>query len=139
MTCECYNQILLRYFEACARLRFPTSLAQTDEFVGEWLSLVEHLVRDQGVGGSNPLSPTNLFNNLRAFLVFPPQHVDVFVDGAFVAVFPIRFSSQSHRDAHLLGSNIEARRIRLPENAVRGPNLCGLLIEIAALLRTRHH
>jgi hypothetical protein len=30
--------------------------------VGEWLSLVEHLVRDQGVGGSNPLSPTNLFS-----------------------------------------------------------------------------
>jgi hypothetical protein len=27
-------------------------------YVGEWLSLVEHLVRDQGVGGSNPLSPT---------------------------------------------------------------------------------
>ncbi len=34
--------------------------------VGEWLSLVEHLVRDQGVGGSNPLSPT--INNLRVFL-----------------------------------------------------------------------
>jgi hypothetical protein len=32
------------------------------EQVGEWLSLVEHLVRDQGVGGSNPLSPTNLLN-----------------------------------------------------------------------------
>ena len=31
---------------------------------GEWLSLVEHLVRDQGVGGSNPLSPTIIFNNL---------------------------------------------------------------------------
>jgi hypothetical protein len=30
--------------------------------VGEWLSLVEHLVRDQGVGGSNPLSPTNNLN-----------------------------------------------------------------------------
>ena len=30
------------------------------DLVGEWLSLVEHLVRDQGVGGSNPLSPTNL-------------------------------------------------------------------------------
>ena len=29
--------------------------------VGEWLSLVEHLVRDQGGGGSNPLSPTNFF------------------------------------------------------------------------------
>jgi hypothetical protein len=28
------------------------------DLVGEWLSLVEHLVRDQGVGGSNPLSPT---------------------------------------------------------------------------------
>ena len=28
---------------------------------GEWLSLVEHLVRDQGVGGSNPLSPTIYF------------------------------------------------------------------------------
>ena len=28
--------------------------------VGEWLSLVEHLVRDQGVGGSNPLSPTKV-------------------------------------------------------------------------------
>src|SRR5258706_10258413 len=33
--------------------------------VGEWLSLVEHLVRDQGVGGSNPLSPTNLFKGLQ--------------------------------------------------------------------------
>ena len=30
----------------------------TRSIVGEWLSLVEHLVRDQGVGGSNPLSPT---------------------------------------------------------------------------------
>ena len=28
---------------------------------GEWLSLVEHLVRDQGVGASNPLSPTILY------------------------------------------------------------------------------
>src|ERR1700675_991085 len=32
--------------------------------VGEWLSLVEHLVRDQGVGGSNPLSPTISFQQL---------------------------------------------------------------------------
>jgi hypothetical protein len=31
---------------------------------GEWLSLVEHLVRDQGVGGSNPLSPTIRINHL---------------------------------------------------------------------------
>ncbi len=33
--------------------------------VGEWLSLVEHLVRDQGVGGSNPLSPTISNQELR--------------------------------------------------------------------------
>jgi hypothetical protein len=32
----------------------------TIRLVGAWLSLVEHLVRDQGVGGSNPLAPTNL-------------------------------------------------------------------------------
>jgi hypothetical protein len=34
---------------------------KTQQF-GEWLSLVEHLVRDQGVGGSNPLSPTIVFS-----------------------------------------------------------------------------
>ena len=31
----------------------------SDRFrVGTWLSLVEHSVRDAGVGGSNPLVPT---------------------------------------------------------------------------------
>ena len=30
--------------------------------IGAWLSLVEHLVRDQGVGGSNPLAPIFVFN-----------------------------------------------------------------------------
>ena len=35
----------------------PRLQANTSK-IGEWLSLVEHLVRDQGVGGSNPLSPT---------------------------------------------------------------------------------
>jgi hypothetical protein len=39
--------------------------------VGEWLSLVEHLVRDQGVGGSNPLSPTNIFKHLNITSGFP--------------------------------------------------------------------
>ncbi len=34
------------------------ALLSVRTLVGEWLSLVEHLVRDQGVGGSNPLSPT---------------------------------------------------------------------------------
>ena len=43
----------------------PTHQAGPDDthpqgMFGEWLSLVEHLVRDQGVGGSNPLSPTIL-------------------------------------------------------------------------------
>ena len=28
--------------------------------VGEWRSLVAHIVRDDGVGGSNPLSPTKI-------------------------------------------------------------------------------
>jgi hypothetical protein len=41
--------------------------------VGEWLSLVEHLVRDQGVGGSNPLSPTIYFIGLRAFRTVNPD------------------------------------------------------------------
>ena len=39
---------------------FPLKTTRSTIPVGEWLSLVEHLVRDQGVGGSNPLSPTNL-------------------------------------------------------------------------------
>ena len=38
---------------------------------GEWLSLVEHLVRDQGVGGSNPLSPTILSHSqLKSYAAF---------------------------------------------------------------------
>ncbi len=44
------------------------------EHVGEWLSLVEHLVRDQGVGGSNPLSPTNYFQ-FRFFLLMRPRRL----------------------------------------------------------------
>ncbi len=40
---------------------------QAQQSFGEWLSLVEHLVRDQGVGGSNPLSPTNLSSLTSSF------------------------------------------------------------------------
>ena len=36
--------------------------------VGAWLSLVEHLVRDQGVGGSNPLAPIFGFNEMASAL-----------------------------------------------------------------------
>jgi hypothetical protein len=48
----------------CSRMRAVT-------FVGEWLSLVEHLVRDQGVGGSNPLSPTNFLREFPSNLSPP--------------------------------------------------------------------
>src|ERR1700733_14342680 len=53
------------------RQRELSSTAHTQEFVGEWLSLVEHLVRDQGVGGSNPLSPTNIFKHITDASGFP--------------------------------------------------------------------
>ena len=41
--------------------RFPAVTGSRRHFspVGAWLSLVEHSVRDRGVGGSNPLAPTN--------------------------------------------------------------------------------
>ena len=42
--------------------------------VGAWLSLVEHLLREQGVGGSNPLAPTNDF--LGARVPGPPTSFD---------------------------------------------------------------
>ena len=54
---ECYN-LASKLF--CAGRR--QVLSRPVAHVGEWLSLVEHLVRDQGVGGSNPLSPTNSTN-----------------------------------------------------------------------------
>ena len=47
--------------------------------VGEWLSLVEHLVRDQGVGGSNPLSPTNIYNEIQAISGMTPRGAGDFV------------------------------------------------------------
>jgi hypothetical protein len=61
----------LRSAKAASHLRLLTFSAQGHEFVGEWLSLVEHLVRDQGVGGSNPLSPTNLFKHINCASGFP--------------------------------------------------------------------
>jgi hypothetical protein len=33
--------------------------------IGVWLSLVEHLVRDEGVVGSNPITPTNPISALK--------------------------------------------------------------------------
>lgn len=43
------------------RLATPgTLLYKARSKVGVWLSLVEHRVRDAGVAGSNPATPTNL-------------------------------------------------------------------------------
>ena len=75
--------------------------------VGEWLSLVEHLVRDQGVGGSNPLSPTiseahDLRRGLRggAQVLFhkEPSEVEVLndLDGEIVNFF--RVCQQHHEE-----------------------------------------
>ena len=52
-------------------LRAPRTSSSAPAHVGEWLSLVEHLVRDQGVGGSNPLSPTIYFNPVIELADFP--------------------------------------------------------------------
>ena len=36
-----------------------------ENLVGVWLSLVEHRVRDAGVAGSNPATPTIFLKNLK--------------------------------------------------------------------------
>jgi hypothetical protein len=72
MSIDCDNP---RSAPAC----FPFFLAQTHKSVGEWLSLVEHLVRDQGVGGSNPLSPTNPFKQFYCSIREHRWHVHMFV------------------------------------------------------------
>jgi hypothetical protein len=61
------------YNQSCSAImglyrRHPPWMAR----VGEWLSLVEHLVRDQGVGGSNPLSPTISFQSFASLRGPPP-------------------------------------------------------------------
>ena len=62
--CECYT------FLAHHGLVIPQALGADSfcfiQIFGEWLSLVEHLVRDQGVGGSNPLSPTIQMSQIRS-------------------------------------------------------------------------
>ena len=60
-TPRCYNLDANGKVRVRGRIDF---LVAVRRLVGEWLSLVEHLVRDQGVGGSNPLSPTNCFQSL---------------------------------------------------------------------------
>ena len=60
--------ILLHWFErnrGVKRARQRPCDTHLQPKFGEWLSLVEHLVRDQGVGGSNPLSPTILSRTIK--------------------------------------------------------------------------
>ena len=58
---------LLKRNQGERRTRQRPSDTLLQPMFGEWLSLVEHLLREQGVGGSNPLSPTIFFNNLPPF------------------------------------------------------------------------
>jgi hypothetical protein len=53
-----------RSLGACARTGSWRRIA-VHVLVGAWLSLVEHSVRDRGVGGSNPLAPTSFLNFLK--------------------------------------------------------------------------
>ena len=57
---ECYNASVGSAQIFALLVGYPRTFSLS-HLVGEWLSLVEHLVRDQGVGGSNPLSPTNFY------------------------------------------------------------------------------
>jgi hypothetical protein len=40
---------------------------------GRGSAWLERLVRDQEVGGSNPLAPTNLFNKLATVFILSPK------------------------------------------------------------------
>src|SRR4051794_35767251 len=74
--------------EALGRMRglHPVAISVTSlrpfrgSFVGEWLSLVEHLVRDQGVAGSNPVSPTTVRPRVPG--LFPPDSRPLFLRGS---------------------------------------------------------
>lgn len=47
-----------------------------------WRSLVAHFVRDEGVGGSNPLIPTSLYLLLNNILWGEPHCLSVYTDQA---------------------------------------------------------
>src|SRR5580698_7536614 len=50
--------LVLRVIEREKTAAGRSTIQHSAHMFGEWLSLVEHLLREQGVGGSNPLSPT---------------------------------------------------------------------------------
>jgi hypothetical protein len=57
-----------------------------------------NLVRDQGGGGSNPLSPTNSFNNLHAILVLPSHRCGRFCRRSCFLNFPPDVRLEIHVD-----------------------------------------
>ena len=72
--------------------------------VGEWLSLVEHLVRDQGVGGSNPLSPTNISKQFIVLASIPfsgfPQLGSIWVQSTNLPLFAQQRERQTGSNAN---------------------------------------
>ena len=90
--------IILAAYREVKVCEWRASLVIARSAVGEWLSLVEHLVRDQGVGGSNPLSPTNLFQTLKVHFWFSVYSDGVeIVDGACAADSPPAFPARIPR------------------------------------------
>ena len=79
--------------------------------VGEWLSLVEHLVRDQGVGGSNPLSPTISFQPLAKSSGHEGLHKRVYIHRA--GCWPGVNSRQTLAAAKLTASTRSSHHVRL--------------------------
>ena len=53
-------RLALSSFALCSFTRARISI-----HFGAWLSLVERTVRDREVGGSNPLAPTIIINNIK--------------------------------------------------------------------------
>ena len=105
---ECYNEDLSMAARVCGGF----------SLFGEWLSLVEHLVRDQGVGGSNPLSPTIL--SLGFSIVYA-----AFVAWVFSAVFGTFGTTEGnsnpnpHRSAHFLRNAIGLWYAKIPSESCR--------------------
>src|SRR5712671_131445 len=56
--------LLAMGFWQCLQPSSGSAIRPPAKDVGVWLSLVEHLVRDEGVAGSNPATPTNHFKDL---------------------------------------------------------------------------
>ena len=72
---------------ASSRTAEAVRVAKTSIGFFAWPGLVEHLVRDQGVGGSNHLAPANLVNSLQAFSRAAKPTVDEFEAGSGFVCF----------------------------------------------------